>query len=78
MKSLQHYTIVQKPNAPLIAGFVFKLLSLPHTRLSHAFSILSMIAFIGWAVEEIHLGVNWFRRILGTVVLLSIFLRLLT
>ena len=76
MKDQQPYTIFQKPNPPLLAGLVFKLLSLPNTSLKHAFSLLTTVAFIGWAVEEIHLGENWFRRALGIVVLISVFLGL--
>lgn len=77
MKFLQNYTIIQKPNFPLIVGLVSKLLSLPKTPLSHVLSLIATVAFIGWAVEEIHLGENWFRRSLGAIVLTAIFLRLL-
>lgn len=72
MKDQQPYIIFQKPNPPLIAGIIFKLLSLPKSSLSHTFSILATVAFIGWAVEELHLGENWFRRALGLVILINI------
>jgi len=45
--------------------------------LHHPFQIASTIAFIGWAVEEIHLGDSWFRQLLGVVVLGFIFIHML-
>lgn len=62
---------MQLPNAPLsiaIAGLIISKIS---SGLLYKLSItVYTIAIIVWAYEEITSGVNWFRRLLGLVVLL--------
>ena len=69
-----HMTVAQWPNIPLS---VFLLLSIalrlgPSGHLETALRVSSWVALVAWAVDEIVRGVNPFRRILGSVVLLSL------
>jgi hypothetical protein len=67
-------TVAQWPNIPLA---VFVLLSIalrltgPSGHLATALRVASWIALSIWAVDELARGVNPFRRILGSVVLLA-------
>ena len=65
-----HVVIFQMPNAWLIAWAVLTMLSLFTGKLvSDVFSWASIGALIIWCLLEIFDGVNYFRRGLGTVVL---------
>ncbi|MDL2363338.1 MAG: hypothetical protein QFB86_03080 [Patescibacteria group bacterium] len=62
---------MQMPNAPLIAWIILKVASLlTDGPLSKYISIAAAIVLAIWAVLELKSGVNYFRRILGAVVLL--------
>jgi len=69
-------TVAQWPNIPLA---VFVLLSIarrltgPSEQLATALRVATWIALATWAVDELARGVNPFRRILGSVVLLAVF-----
>ena len=65
--------IAQKPNAPLIAWFIFfAAAKLPVSdQLVQLFDLLSFGAIFTWAWMEIFDGVNLFRRILGAVVVIA-------
>jgi hypothetical protein len=68
-------TVAQWPNIPLA---VFVLLSIarrltgPLEQWATALRVASWIALSIWAVDELARGVNPFRRILGSVVLLAV------
>ena len=66
--------IFQSPNLPIILWLVFLILSelLRHNKYHNDLAILSLISLIIWALLEILLGVNYFRRILGLGILLVI------
>lgn len=58
------------PNIPLIGWAVFTVLSIVFIgRLADVFSWLGSAALIIWCFLEIFKGVNYFRRLLGLVVL---------
>lgn len=64
--------LTQNPNASLVgmvAGAVLYRLTPPGTPLHHLGYALYVIAGVIWSYEEIVHGVNWFRRLLGVVVL---------
>jgi hypothetical protein len=70
-------TIAQFPNKPLIIALLAALLSLVTRGQAHSFvSAIFYIALTIWAYEELVRGVNWFRRLLGAVVLIYIFVQL--
>ncbi len=62
----------QKPNIWLTAWFVALVAKwmLPSGWPSSTAGILSLIALIVWAVLEVYKGVNYFRRLVGLLVLL--------
>ncbi len=65
--------IAQFPNLPIIFALVFSLLSfLPNLNngLENMFSFLASGFLFVWAYLEIFQGVNYFRRLLGIVVLI--------
>lgn len=69
----KNFIIFQKPNPPLIiaaTGFVVsKLTSGPIQQLAR---VVFTVAIIIWAYEEVTMGVNLFRKLLGAVVLLIV------
>lgn len=71
-----HIVIAQMPNSPLIGWLIATLINLfwqSATPKTHA--LLDMLAFgfiFTWAWLEITSGVNYFRRILGVVVLMLV------
>ena len=73
-KNKKKFVIVQKPNLPLIVWFVALIISkLPlHLLLVKILELISFGAIFTWAWLEIFFGVNYFRRILGGVVMLVI------
>lgn len=66
--------IAQPPNLPLIVGLTATLLQLALTS-GKLHTVLDLIAFgalFTWAWQELFDGVNYFRRALGLVVLVSL------
>jgi hypothetical protein len=62
--------VIQKPNLAIYLWIIFKLGSLiTETNLSSLLQSLSLVALLVWAVMELISGVNYFRKILGLVVL---------
>jgi hypothetical protein len=65
-------TIIQKPNPSLSIALVSYAISAFTSGILHRMgSTVFFIAISIWSYQEIVSGVNWFRRILGIVVLLS-------
>lgn len=65
--------IFQKPNKSLIIAMTALLISMISVGiLQRISSSVYYIAIIIWAYEEISTGVNWFRKLLGSIVLLMI------
>lgn len=66
--------ICQTPNSPLIGWIIFTILSLlvgTHQPKIHELFVMLRFGFIfTWAWLEITSGVNYFRRVLGLVVLI--------
>ncbi len=64
---------IQLPNPPLIVAIVGLLISKVSSGILHKLgATVYTIAIIIWAYEEITSGVNWFRRLLGVIVLLTV------
>lgn len=68
------FVIAQKPNLPIIVWFVsFVLLQISYFNFISTFlELVSFGAIFTWAWLEIFQGANWFRRALGTVVMIVI------
>ena len=67
-------TVAQWPNVALsvsIALSIARRFNIPKGTPETALGVLSAVATIVWAVDELVRGVNPFRRILGVVVLLT-------
>ena len=62
------FPIFQFPNPPLIAAVLTGAIGRT-TRgpVSHNATLLSRLALLLWSAQEMATGVNWFRRLLGTV-----------
>ncbi len=69
-----HIVIVSWPNIPLIGWIVFQVLAMIVTkgRIHTGSEALSMAFLYTWAYMEIMSGVNYFRRLLGLIVLVAI------
>ncbi|MGL5032798.1 MAG: hypothetical protein ACRC6M_03240 [Microcystaceae cyanobacterium] len=67
--------LAQFPNPPLIAWLVATLLKLVFTTgpINSGLEILAFGALFTWAWEELFQGVNYFRRTLGLLVLIALF-----
>ena len=63
--------LTQKPNAPIILWFTTVVIGLflDNGRLSDIVSLIGFGALIIWALLEIFLGISYFRRTLGLIVL---------
>jgi hypothetical protein len=62
------FPIFQFPNPPLTAAILAGALGrAARGRLSRNATLLSRLALLLWSAEEMATGVNWFRRLLGTV-----------
>jgi hypothetical protein len=63
--------IIAWPNVPIIGWAIFKLIALLVTkgRIHNGSEQLSMALLYTWAYLEITSGVNYFRRLLGLIVL---------
>jgi hypothetical protein len=66
--------IAQMPNLPLIVGLAALVLqyALPSGKLQTGADLVAFGALFTWAWQEIFAGVNYFRRALGFIVLVSI------
>lgn len=68
--------LVQTPNSPLIGWFIFTILNLlwsnTYPKTHYLFIMLSFGFIFTWAWLEITSGVNYFRRVLGVLVLLVV------
>lgn len=64
--------VAQFPNIPIICFIVFYILSLvfKSNRPTHLFKALAIGSIFTWAWLELFYGVNYFRRLLGLVVLI--------
>ena len=68
-------TIAQLPNAPLLVFLVaagIRWLFHPAGALGTVVGVIAAIALIAWAVDEVVRGVNPWRRILGSAVLVGV------
>lgn len=62
----QGFPIVQFPNPPLILALVLSIAAAATHGPVHTYlAATSLVALAVWASEELVLGVNWFRRLLG-------------
>jgi hypothetical protein len=62
---------VQFPNEPLIVALIAGLVAKDLHGLSHSYAMaIERLGIAVWAYEELTDGVNWFRRLLGLVVLI--------
>lgn len=62
----KRFPVFQFPNPPLIvAGLAGAAASLAGRRLSSFALLVSRLALLVWAAEEVVSGANWFRRLLG-------------
>lgn len=77
MTKEKNFTIFQMPNPPLIlAGFGYLIELITHGDLKIFGTSLMIISLTIWAYLEIVSGVNWFRRLLGTFVIINTFIKL--
>lgn len=63
----------QKPNLPLTIWFLATVggMLLPNGFIQKALYLIGLVALVVWSILEISRGVNYFRRLLGLLVLLS-------
>lgn len=66
--------IAQMPNLPLVVGLAATLLQLivPSGKIQTALDLVAFGALFTWAWQELFEGVNYFRRALGLIVLVSL------
>jgi hypothetical protein len=72
-------TIAQRPNVPIIVFFVawaLRRILEPTGTLGTVLDVVVTGAIVYWALDEIIRGVNPWRRILGTVILIGVVLGL--
>jgi hypothetical protein len=64
----------QFPNPPIIGWFVFMVVAyfIPSGILKTGFASLSSAFLFLWAYLEITQGVNYFRRLLGVIIMLAV------
>ena len=64
----RRFPIFQFPNPPLIVAMLAGALGrTARGPLSRKATLLSRLALLLWSAEEVATGVNWFRRVLGTM-----------
>jgi hypothetical protein len=64
----RQFPIFQFPNPPLIAAMLAGAIGrTTRGRLSSNATLLSRLALLLWSAEEMATGVNWVRRLLGTL-----------
>ncbi len=69
----RRFPVAQFPNPPLLLAFAGSgLAALTHGTAHDAGRAISTIGLLVWAGQELAGGVNWFRRLLGTAVLVWI------
>jgi hypothetical protein len=62
----RRFPIAQFPNRPLIvAALAGAVAALTDRRYSRVARLVSELAMLVWALEEVVSGANWFRRLLG-------------
>jgi hypothetical protein len=73
------FVIAQKPNVPIIVWIICVIGSYFFTgTINSIFNFVGVVAIIIWSLLEIFLGVNYFRRLLGLVVLIfAVFVKFL-
>lgn len=73
-----HDVIWQKPNIFLIAWFSITFVTwfLPYSTLKHIVLYIATASIFIWALLEIYSGVNRFRKLLGTLVLIAMIINL--
>lgn len=66
--------IAQPPNLPILVGIAATFLQfiLPSGKIQTAFELIAFGALFTWAWQELFQGVNYFRRSLGLIGLVSI------
>lgn len=66
--------LAQAPNLPLLVGLAATLVQyiLPNGKLHTALALVAFGALFTWAWQELFEGVNYFRRAIGLVVLVSL------
>lgn len=66
--------IAQMPNLPLMVGLAALVVqyTLPNGKLQTGADLIAFGALFTWAWQEVFAGVNYFRRALGLIVLVSI------
>jgi hypothetical protein len=74
----ERFPIAQFPNVALLVYLAAVLVRRASAGLHDAAWAVSQVALTIWAYEEIVHGVNWFRRALGTVVLVGVVIGLTT
>lgn len=71
------FVIAQRPNTPLIIAIIAmigeKLIHGAPSQWLHAVVVITLVI---WAYLEISSGANWFRRLLGIVVMANEFIQL--
>ena len=73
------FPVAQLPNAPLLLALLGWVLAETTRGSAHDTGrVIFTIGLVVWALDEIARGVNWFRRLLGGAVLVSILLGLAT
>jgi hypothetical protein len=64
----RQFQIFQFPNPPLIVAVLARAIArTARGPVSRNATLLSRLALLLWSAEEMATGVNWFRRLLGTV-----------
>jgi hypothetical protein len=62
----RRFVIAQAPNSPLIAALSARAVArLSDGEVARAARVISDVALLVWAYEEIVDGANWFRRLIG-------------
>ncbi|HSL57137.1 MAG TPA: hypothetical protein VK866_04775 [Acidimicrobiales bacterium] len=67
--------VAQAPNAPIlvfIAAWAVRRIADPEGALDRVLDITGTVALVVWALDEVVRGVNPWRRLLGTVVLVGL------
>lgn len=67
------FPLAQAPNAPLLVAIAAWLVAaIADGGLEDAARVVFRVALAIWALDELLRGVNWFRRLLGAVVLVAL------
>jgi hypothetical protein len=72
MNKKDHFVIIQSPNLPLVSFIVFTILAKLFNKgtSGHLFEVIAFGSIFTWAWLEIFSGVNYFRRILGLIIII--------